>query len=198
MKKRIILILVLVLLGAGIFLFLTQKQTPVIRNTLSSRAQEYLNSRRTNTQTALKNSSINEDRIKTIFRNKTVTVGSCFTLMIPFRVFNTRKEGECHGYYAIDNPRGQIVVYQEKALITSFDEVPGVSMRRKFTDLYEEQLRVIHNRTYVIFRRKDQAYEKSAFSYTPESYFVLNLISGASDDLDAKLFAMLESLEFLK
>lgn len=194
MKKRIVLgVLVLLFLATGGFVLLS-RQKPKISNTLSSRSQEYLKNRDETKDTSLRYVDLNK---KENTANKTHTVGTCFRFKIPFRVGITRLEKECEGYYQILNPSGRVLAYVDKSPGAQ-DQMSGIGMRRKMTDLYSEETKLIGKREFIIFTRKDAiGYDKNVYYHTPEWYMVLNLSGNTGDNLDTKLIEMLASVEFL-
>ncbi len=196
MKKKIFAFSMVLCIGIGIFLFLNTKQSTSVSNTLSERSKEYLKNRSNNPDTSLNNVAVTEGGTITPSET-TFTVGDCFSITVPFRVDNERNQGLCGKRIAITKPQGSIVVYQERGEVASIDEVPGVSMRRLYKDTYEEEAKVINNKTFFLFKNLESGtYEKNVFLHMSDRYFILNLSASGGPELDTKLFQMLASLEF--
>lgn len=193
MKKVIIIFLVIVILcGVGFYVYLL-RQRAIISTTLSDRSKEYLKSRsEKNTEdTSLEYVDIDKKQAQ---RNVEVTIGDCFSIKIPFQVTNTRfKKDECFGNFSIENPKGILVVYENKGKIGDFDQVPGVSLRRIKSSEYKEEKKIINNIQYVLFEKKGDTYEKIAFSYDSAAYFTASLIGYSNENLDDKLDEILAS-----
>ena len=76
------------------------------------------------------------------------------------------------------------------------DQIDGVSMRKRFTDKYSEEKKVINGTEYLIFRGKSGSYEANVFAIHNGKSLVFNLMTHSPENFDKELMSMLESIEF--
>ena len=130
--------------------------------------------------------------------DRTYTVGDCFTIQIYFTVKNDRqKEGECYLYVSLSRPNGDITVYQKiEGNYASFDDVPGVSLRRIEKEKYKEKTHKVGNKSFLEFENTKEG-ERTIFYYGQGSYLVITFDIQATD-IDEGIQKTLESIKFLR
>lgn len=128
-------------------------------------------------------------------KSKTMTVGDCFSFVMPYSVFNMRQEGECNGYFAFNRPKGSIVAFMEEAINPTIDEAPGVLMRRLNPEDYEEKEIKIGEKSFVGFVDKRESYTITIYHLVSGKYFIMTLNLPEEDEKSLK--EILFSLEFL-
>ncbi len=192
-KKLIFALLILfAIIATGIFIF-EILQKPKINNALSQRSKEFI-------ENQIKSGGTNkyvpllQEKTENI-KEKRITVGNCFSFVIPYSVFNSRQEGECNGYFAFSRPKGNIVVFMEKAVNPTIDEAPGVSMRRLNPQNYEEKEIKIGEKSFVGFIDKRESYTITIYHFVSEKYFIMTLKLPEEDE--RTLRKILSSLRFL-
>lgn len=200
MIKKVILPGILIgLIGGGAAIYFTTKNSATVSTTLSERSKAFLAEQQKDTTSDLKYARIGKEDTAGAFVGKKVDVGNCFSFVMLFRVSNPREDGPCNWYFGIEQPKGFMTAYMQKAEgISSVNDVDGVSMRQQFPDKYTKRQEVISGVTYLIFKGRDpQQYESSAFAYLPNksSALIFNLIIPSPDSYDKEFEAMLRSIQ---
>jgi hypothetical protein len=201
MNRKVIVLLITILIviaGLAVFYYTQVRQQPKISNTLSTRSQEFIKKQQRTTDTDLKFINLTgpagEDT-----RGKRIGRENCYSFIMPYRVtiskFEDTSGNTCSARFNFDNPKGAIFAYMYKKPVASWDDVSGVSFRRSKTDEYEEEMKTFNGKNFLLFRTKGDLYEKSAFYYTPNYFFVFNLLTKTNENLDKDFEKMLESLE---
>ncbi len=191
-KKIVIGLIVLgVLIFGGIFLF-EKFFGKNIDQGISKRSEEFIKS-----QKALNNSKLGAllEKDKTSLKGTKVSVGTCFTFVMPFKVGFERSTGICDTYFNIESPRGNIVAYLRDGKVGTFEQMEGISFRRQSKD-YTESQKVIKGRTYLMFKNTTEGYQKTAFSFDSDSYAVITLTASTLENLDSEFDTILNSLTF--
>lgn len=180
-------------IGIGIFFVNTEfSQQPEISTVLSDRSKEYLAQEKEGS--ALGKMYLGEKEALQV--GKEVDVDGCFSLVIPFALKTERRDKKCDFYMAIEKPKGSITAYLNTESSASWDNVPGVSMRKQSTWTYEEIPLTVDGREFLTFKEKEEnRYHRSAFFRTSNYFLVINLEAHTSDNLDAKFEAMLKSVK---
>lgn len=200
--KKVILLSIPVIIGGGVFFYYTQlRQTPNIRTTLSDRSQTFLKKQQQSSDSELKFVDISgpagEDT-----KNKRIGRENCYSFVIPYRVTLTQYEDSsgnvCSARFSFDTPKGAVFAYMYQKTVGSWDDIPGVSFRRKKTDEYIEEMKTLNGKTFLLFRLKGDVYESNVFYYTAEYFFVFNLLTRTNENLDKDLEKMLETLDFVR
>ncbi len=199
-KRKIFFIIFIVFFVLIVGFYYTQViQRPKISSRLSSRAQEFVKEQQFSGDSALKfinlTGPVGEDT-----RNKRIGRKDCYSFIIPYRVTVSRFEdssgNSCTARFSFDKPRGSIFAYIYKKPVSSWDDVSGVSFRRKHPEEYEEKVKKIGDKTFLMFRLKSDIYEENVFYYISDYFFVFNFITKTNENLDKDLEGMLKTLEF--
>ena len=193
MLKKIILgiFIPLIAIVTGIVIFeLLQK--PQISNNLSQRSKQFIEAHKAEDGSSRLNNLVATKGEDT--RGKTITVGKCFSFVMPYSVFNSRQEGKCNGYFAFDRPKGSIVTFMEDASSDSIDQASGVSMRRLYKDQYEEKKYDVGGKTFVGFVDKKDIYTITIYHYVSGKYFIFTL--KLPDEDEKTLTSILSSVKF--
>lgn len=200
MRRKILLALIILIIGfVALFIFIESRKKPVISNKLSERSKEFLEGRKNIANSNLSNLNLNgpvgEDT-----RNKRVGRDECFSFVIPYRItigkYEDQEGSECYTRLSFDSPKGAIVAYKFTKPISSWEDIPAVIQRRRDTDEYfPEELKALGGKKFIMFKGKTDLYEKNAFYFTPEYFFVFNLITKTNENLDKEMDAMLSTLE---
>lgn len=198
-KKILLIIFAALLLFVGIFVFIEFRQKPVISNKLSERSKEFLEGQKFVANSNLSNLNLNgpvgEDT-----RNKRVGRDKCFSFVIPYRItigkYEDQEGSQCYTRLSFDSPKGSIVAYKFTKPVSSWEDIPAVIQRRRDTDeYYPEEEKTLNGKTFILFKGKTDTYEKNAFYFTPEYFFVFNLLTKTNENLDKEMDAMLSTLE---
>ena len=199
LRKIFLALFIFILITGGIFVFIELRQEPVISNKLSERSKEFLEGQKFVTNSNLSNLNLNgpvgEDT-----RNKRIGRDKCFSFVIPYRItigkYEDQEGSECYTRLSFDNPKGAIVAYKFTKPISSWEDIPAVIQRRRDTDeYYPEELKTLGDKSFIMFKGKTDLYEKNAFYFTPEYFFVFNLLTKTNENLDKEMDAMLSTLE---
>lgn len=194
MKKLFFALLLIVLIVIGAFIYNETRGKAVIGDGLSERGKRFLATQK-GQDSNLSDIDFSE---KSGGIGQKITVEDCFSFTMTFSVRFSRLDSECNVSYGTDVPRGTIVIYKVKGAISSFDEVPGVSLRRKESQKYKESAEVIDGRKFLLFTTTQDEQVLNAFYYESDFYFVANFIGSASDATKAKMIKLLETVEFGK
>lgn len=201
MKKRsliaIVVVLLLFIIG-GYFLVQSSQSAKITEETLSARSKEYLQKRSENEATSLKYAAVNDKGTSTDPADQVLTVDGCFEITIPFRITNSRVEANCFLHVALRTPRGTMNAYRRFEAAKTIAEIPGISMRRSFKDIYTEKKEVINGQEYAVFSKKDEGYAKNVFTLTPGGYMIINVLASGGSELDVQLLEVLSSIKLLE
>jgi hypothetical protein len=199
MKKYfpLVAIAILCLVGFGYFSY----QRMVSPKTLSVRAQEYIKDRAGEgdvfwkninlTGTAKSESVAPEENSPQSLQQK----NACFSLSIPFKIRVNKINDRCSDYFSLEDPLGEVVVYLRPIEQDSLDQVADVMMRRANPDLYEEDHTTVNGKTYLVFQRRDNTYEQTAFYLKEKELFVINLTIYSGQAENEKFMEMLSSVK---
>lgn len=199
MKKKIaIFLLVVLVVSAGYFVMQTQQGDRTDQEGLSARSKEYLEKRSENEETSLKFAAVDQEGKSVDEANQTLTVEKCYSITVPYRISSSRIEKDCFLHIALRSPRGTLNAYRKFEPVKTVSEIPGISMRRLYPDMYEEKTLTIGGQEYLIFRKKDEAYEKNAFLLVPGGYMIINISAGGGEELDQPFITMLASIKLNK
>lgn len=198
-RKILLIIFVGMLLFAGIFVFIELRQEPVISNKLSQRSKEFLEKQKFAPNSNLSNLNLNGP-IGEDTRGKRVGRDNCFSFVIPYRItvgkYEDQEGSECYTRLSFDSPKGAIVVYKFTKPMSSWEDIPAVIQRRRDTDeYYPEELKTLGGKNFIMFKSRADLYEKNAFYFTQEYFFVFNLLTKTNENLDKEMDAMLSTLE---
>lgn len=194
MLKKILIILFVIIAAVTIGIVVFEKtQGARISSDLSDRSKTFIEQKQRRENTSEFSNLIAERGEDT--RGKTMTVGNCFSFLMPYAVFNSREEGECNGYFAFDRPRGSIVAYMENASSANIEDASGVSMRRQTPKQYEEKQIEVGGRKFYGFIDKNSMYTITTYHLTSNKVLILTLKLPAEDD--EKLKGILASVKFL-
>ncbi len=194
MKKKLLIVAVVALLIVLIINF-NKENKGTISGNLSKRTQEYVKERKIKGE--LSWLGVNLNKKGEVEGAKSIQVDRCFSLEIPFSVTEEKNKGECFKIFFTDEPKGTVVVYLRDVDYISIDDDPGVRMRRLDSEKYEEKIKNYNGYEFVIFRVREDSYEKSAFYLADGKLFVLNLIVQTNENLDAEFEQMLSSVKIL-
>jgi len=197
-KKPLVIFCILLLLFGGVFvvIFTQGFNRQKINTAISERAKEYLKDRN-HTQ------SLKDVNIATINPSANAVYGekdkmnSCFNFTIPFATDNHHSEQDCSEYFSLANPKGTLYASETPTSVSSLDDLSDMIMRRRLPDQYEESRLRAGDREFVVFRTKQEAYQKTAFFFTGQKVFILTLTSDSTPDVEQKFKAILASLQLL-
>lgn len=202
-KKLLLLIIIVGLIIGGMYAYQEVRQKSVISATLSARSKEFLENQSKKEGTSWRFTNVdNKDDVTVSQRNQRISIGGCFSLIVPFpvRTHYTDTVRPCQEVIAIE--AGNVIAYQEDKgeKIESFDGVSGVHFRRLNADRYEEKQITANDRTFLLFTSKEPGrYETNAFYYQGSTEYIISLYAGGDPkELDKKLVQMLETVEFNK
>lgn len=168
-----------------------------INKTISERAKEYLKDKEHSVSLQGANLAGLNSQTATENYGRHEKMNSCFNFTIPFPVNNYTHQGECNEYFSVINPRGTIYANESAASASSLDDLSDVVMRRMKTDTYEESRLQAGDREFLVFRNKEEIFQKTAFYYINGKVFALTLTSDDTPEIEKKFAAILASVEFL-
>jgi hypothetical protein len=146
-KLLFFVVVIFLVIGGGIVIF-EKNQKTTFKNDLSERSKKFIAEQ--SLAGDLKYAPLTKEA-KEDFKGQRVSVGDCFSFVMPYSVSNWRLEGECSGYYSFDRPKGSIVTYLENAVGSGIDQASGVGMRRMDKEKYEEREIKVGDNTYTGF-----------------------------------------------
>ncbi len=194
MRKIIIFCLILLVLIGGIALyfyidFLNSSRT---QSSLSDRAKEFLKEQKGGSN------SLSDVRLqaKTVI-SQDISIDTCFSFHVPFSVKNVNTDNNgnpCYRYIAFDNPKGSIVIYQEKAAGLPLENAPGVSLRRLKKDIYKEESVKNEAYSFLVFRDTTKPYEKTAYMLSNDKYTIVTLSVTDPQISEGKFIELLSSI----
>jgi hypothetical protein len=167
-----------------------------IRKELSDRAKEYLKDQ-DKTQSLREADLGDKPRPASTVYGKKEKMNDCFNFSIPFTIDNHHQEGTCNEYFSLTNPRGTIYANEVSTSIVSINDLSDVTMRRAMPDNYEESHLQAGQRDFLVFRNKQEGFQKTAFYFTGDKIFTLTFSSDNVPASEQKFKAILASLELL-
>lgn len=181
----------------GVLIYFWQKgQSHPITNTISDRAKIFLKDHQAQAGNEWSGVNFKKDTSGTLLKPEIKDVDNCFSIGIPFMIYDTHHNGPCFDQFFIDQPKGSITVYIRKVNTSSLEGDAGVMMRMQNKEKYTSVKKTINGKDYLIFHASDDSYEANAFYQEGQSMFVLNLISNTNDNLDNKFYKMLQTVIF--
>ncbi len=202
LKKILLILLIIFFVFLGMFVFIELRQKPIISNELSQRSQEFIKGKKftNNSQWAnlnLKGGEGEDTRGKRIGRD------NCYSFVMLYRVTIAKYEDQsgnvCTSRFSFETPKGAILAYEYVKPVASWDDIPAVVQRRRQTEeYYPEELKTLNGKTFLMFRTKNDVYEKNVFYYTDSYFLVFNFLTRTNENLDRDLDTMLASIEFYK
>ncbi len=179
-------------------LYYQSKGRKTIRKTLSERAKEYLKEQN-HAQFMIGDSIEEKDSAPkdAAVYGKKDKMNNCFNFTVPFTVNNKHHEGDCSEYFSITQPRGTIYANRYTVTSTSPDDLSDISMRRVYKDKYEESRLYGGGREFIIFRNKEEPYQKTAFYFSDGKVFIVTLTSDNTPEVEIKFKTILTSVELL-
>ena len=198
-KKKIYIPIVLIfVLGIGIYFLIQQKPKGVVSKELSDRSKEFIESQSSQTENEWKGVDFEGGETDDT-RGNIFNVDGCFSFKMLYRIFNQRIQGECSGYYAFNNPKGSITAYlKDGSNIESVDGADGVSFRRLNPEIYQERIKNINGRDFLIFKNIKEPYESIAYHYFSGYYLGFVLKATTTEDLDKDFEQMLSTIDIFK
>lgn len=196
MKKFLIFIGIIGVVG-GVFVgyvYVTTKAT--IYNELSPRAKQYLKLRRDANDRSWQAAGIdNPENAENRATVKTVTAEKCFQITIPIPASEVRREADCQYRVFLTQPAGMGVVYMKLNNSNTLEDVGDVSMRLLYPDQYKQEKVRVGERTFYVFQKNGDLYEKIAFYLENHRLYVFSLIIPTNENLDSKFASMLQSVK---
>ena len=195
-KSLFIFFVSIVLLSFILIRFVfSPKKAPILVDSLSPRAQEFLADQTSDgtsswTQVQFAKSESSSEEISENNQIKT----DCFSFQLPFSVINPQlemTESRCSWRAKILSPMGYIVV--GRYATEKFEEDSGILLRRKETEKYQEE--TLNSSTFeknLIFRSEE---EVIVFSNKENEIitFSFNTLSHPEDITNEKVYKILES-----
>lgn len=200
LRKILFGFLSVIIIFAVIFFFSELNQKATIKGSLSERSQEFIENQKISTRSSILKEVDLTGPTGEDTRDKRIGRDNCYSFIIPYRVaikrFDDASGNICYGRFTFDSPKGAIVAYITPKIVSSWEDIPAVIQRRRDTDeYYPEEQKNLGGKNFIMFRLKDGSYEKHAFYYSPDYFFVFNLITKTNENLDRDLDKMLSSLE---
>lgn len=198
-KKISLVLLMIIFVSAGIFVFFELRQKPVINNNLSKRSQEFIEGKKFASNSQWSNLNLDgSEREDT--RGKRIGRDNCYSFVMLYRVTIAKYEDQsgnvCTSRFTFENPSGAILAYKYVKPVSSWDDIPAVSQRRRQTEEYfPEEQKILNGKNFIMFRTKNDIYEKNVFYYTDSYFFVFNFLTKTNENLDKDLDTMLATLE---
>lgn len=182
---------------AGIVYFLKgQKATIKQGGELTSRSEEYINSRKKQSDDTQWR-SVNFDKKRSTeedLASQTLTFENCYSVPVPFSIANKIEREECVNAITL-SPTGTLVIAVRNSSIKSYDDIPDVSLRRLKKEEYTEKEEIFGNKTFLTFKNKGGSYEKAAFLLEDSHMITIALTVPSNDNLDAKFEVIVKGLE---
>lgn len=195
-KKKIISVCLLILLIGIVLTFFWQKEQSHLNSTISERSKEFLKTQQAQAGGEWSGVNFKKDTSGTISKPEIKDVDNCFSIAIPFKIYDIHHNGPCFDQFFIDTPKGSITTYIRTVTTASLEEDSGVMMRIQNKDKYTSVKKIVNGKEYLIFHGNGDSYEGNAFYQRDHSMFVLNLISNTNANLDEYLFKMIETIKF--
>lgn len=199
MKKKLLLIVILIICLSGYVIYKYSK--PNINTSsqkeLSERSKEFLKNQQSQGKLDFGGLDSTGKKIEKVVGSEFIDVGTCFSMTIPFPIVDDKDLGECFRQINVTSPRASINVYARDVSYSTLEEDSGVKMRRTEKNTYKEDKKTVNGKTFVIFKKTDAGYEKTALYLSGGKLIGINLLANINDDiLDKKFDDMLESVEF--
>jgi hypothetical protein len=194
-KKVGLFIFFIVVIALGVYAYTELQQKTIISADLSPRARAYMKQRQGDDGSAWRtvdfNATPKPQRVE-------IAKSGCFKFTIPFSVKFEREDHdmECAGTYMLDNPRGSIVIFMEPNTNASIDDVSHVKLRRSRSEEYDEYVEKISDKSFVIFKNKNSAFERNAFYLSNGKLLVVNATIYGGEGNEQKFLEMLKSIRF--
>ncbi|OGH48089.1 MAG: hypothetical protein A3A51_00440 [Candidatus Levybacteria bacterium RIFCSPLOWO2_01_FULL_39_10] len=190
MKKKIIIGAVVLfgiaVLGVVLFEYL---EKPEFGSELSDRSKKFISSQKSGSYSNLLSEEKKDD-----LKGERVSVGECFSFIMPYSVFNHYEQGKCNEYFAFERPKGSIVAYLTDTVSSSLDQAPGVSMRRLNPEQYEERNIKVGDREFLGFIDLLDQFTITIYHNIDNQYLILTL--KLPEENQKVLEGILSSLEF--
>jgi len=200
MLRKIFLILIIgCIVLATFFIFTQLRQKSIISNTLSERSLEFIKGQKFVTNSSWSNLNL-KGPVREDTRGKRIERDNCFSFVILYRItigmYDDQQGSECYARFSFDTPKGAIVAYKFTKPISSWEDIPAVIQRRRDTDeYYPEERKTLNGKAFLMFKSRNNVYEKNAFYYTSSYFFVFNLLTKTNENLDKDMDNMLSTLE---
>ncbi len=200
-KKNILITIVLLVIGGSVIYLIwfqdgSDKFIVYEKESLSQRANDYLEKKK---QKEVEWRRLNFEKKEVdqsqILGEVSYQVGDCFAITIPFPVKFERQKGNCHQYFSIIEPRGQINAYQAETKIKKLAEDPGIKLRRKSG--YDEKTENFNGREFTIFSKLEPGQEITAFNFSDGQLLVVSLTTDSKQSLEEEFKEMLKSVRNL-
>jgi hypothetical protein len=201
MKKRVfILFVLLVLIGGGAYgvsVYLKESNKTVIRNTLSERSREFIASQSGQRSDDWRSVNLDKKRAgESDFDSNRVSVKTCYSLIVPFDVADSRQNDPCVYYAILASPRGNMTTSLREVGFEKTDEAPDVTFRRGKKDQYTETALSTQNGNFLVFTDKTGESGKTAFGMMGGKLFTVTLNIAAVEDLQMRqVKKIIESVE---
>lgn len=194
-KKTIVLaLIVLVIAILGIFLW-RFKQTAQISNdgSITARGASYLEKKSLDDNSPLKNVDLTQGEKRI---NERVYAGDCFSFVVPFDIWDVKegKADECFVEVSTNNPRMTFVAFERPGEFDSYDTVEGVGFRRLKKDEYSETVKNISGKEFLIFTKKTNPIEYTAYHIDPDSYLILTMMTPGDESYEKEFEKVLGSM----
>lgn len=196
MKKLLIVVGVIALVSIGFITYVRLTTKATIYSNLTDRARDYLKDKRSVNDRDWQKTKIDQP-VNTFDKPsfKKVDDPKCFSITVPIPSSEARREADCQYRIFLTDPVGFSIVFRRPVEANSMDDVADVSMRRLYTEQYTEKKIKINDREFYIFKKKDGAYERSAFLLQNKQLFVFSIVVQTNENLDRKFDETLQSIK---
>lgn len=195
--KRIVLVTVPILVLAGVLYLSRIPSKGTVLGEMTDRAREFIQGRREENDKFWRSVFFGKEGGENVTPTPLAKqIGECFTITVPFEVFNQYEKGECAYYFATEDPKGKVNAYIREVGVDDYDDLPGVRLRRERE--YKEEIWDANGREYLVFKNEDslREYEILAYNLSGRGLFTLSFIAYTNQEFEEKFREMLGSVEF--
>jgi hypothetical protein len=200
-KKFLIFALLVIICGAGIIIFFFLLIGPEKKNytTLSERSLAYIETQKLKENVFWMPVEFNDrdGGDGEVLGTHRVKITGCFSFDIPFTIRDSKQLADCTFVYSFDNPKGHMVISAKPSDETNLAEVSAVAYRRFSKGTYTESEFRTNKYGFLIFSKKEDAYEQTAFYLSNKRIFTISLVSQTNENFDTQFFNILKSLDLL-
>lgn len=200
MKKTILLFM----LVGGIFLiYISFTQKATIVNGLSPRAKEYISQKKKQQDILWTNVNFEDAMSQSKKEHEQPTneliKNECYQVKIQYPVENINKPdvSECSLYVKLVEPNVRIIISHRTFSSNNYADVPDIAIRRTRNKEYFESKKIVQNREYIVFKKKGDGYEKTAFSFFNNNIVSITISSHYAKNYDYMVDEVLEGFEYL-
>lgn len=202
-KKKMILFgaaaIAVILTGAVYIIYPHTQILPNNKGGLSKRASEYLAVRSQEDQSWKTVRLADETQPgKKIVTDTAIKVGTCFSVVIPLHVANTKNKGKCFMVFSTEEPKGNIRIYEHETEYADINDVSDLKMRRMFKEKYTEREIIKEGAVVYSFEAADPLlYDAVTFYLHNRRLIIISMQFPTSENLDTIMNKLVQSIKVL-